>query len=189
MQAANYVLKTRELFLQPNESVVVKYIRQFSPLIGVLFFAWYWFNNGFSVLSVLLFIILMIAFLFWSLFGGKTIRSSDPVEFHFYDDHLVFFRPIRRYSYSASRQEKYTINYSAISELTYQKKDKHIRILGDIHFIWHKLDANNQLIEPPQRDEFLTEFGCFSWLADDVDIDFVSIVERYTPIKVTVHDW
>ncbi len=131
----------------------------------------------------------MVGLIIWALFGTKTIRSSEYFEIQFYDDEMTCYSPVRTYSDGLKRREVCTVKYSEITELSYETKSKQIRIFGPMYYTWHKLDDNNQPIEPPERDQFSDEFAFITFLADDVDIDFVGIVEAHSPIKVEVRDW
>ncbi len=188
MNQPNYILKTEQRRLILDELKVVTFFRTTSPLWWTLYMAWRWYRYGFSFSSLLVFVVVLIGTAIWSLYGGKTITSSEPVEFRFYDDYMVFHVPEKHYNGANNRQETYTVKYENISNITYTPSSKNISIYGDMHYVWYKLDENNQLIKPAFRDEFLEEIGCFSWLAEHVDIDIVSIVEDNSPIKVEIRE-
>ncbi len=189
MNQPNYILKTKKLCLIGVESKLRTYLRRLLPLLWLAYNIWNWYRKGFTFSNVLFFLLILLGLGMWALYGTKSVRSSEYFELQFYDDEMTCNVPIRTYSDGLRRQEVCTVKYNEITQFAFNQKSKEIRIFGPMYYTWHKIDDNNQPIEPPERDQFSDDFAFITFLADDVEIDFVGIVEANSPIKVEVRDW
>lgn len=189
MEKPSYILKLEESVLMPlPEKRSVRYFRYASwaivilMVVGSLFFRTFLFLEM-SFAGKILFVTLVI-----NLFVGRT-RQEDTLsymELQFYDDYLVLYRPSRYYSKKVTRKEINKMPYKEISKCTYDKELERIHIYGTVFVKWYQYDKNGNCPVNPTVEKEVKDTLCYIRVKDMKHINFVSEIERHSPISVTV---
>ena len=110
-------------------------------------------------------------------------RKPSPCELRFYADYLVFFRPRIYYTKRNIRQEYYKYFYKDIKVSEYRTKVKKINLYGVYEGILCKYKKDGTLNTPPSYHRTVDSI-CNFYTVFEPNIDFVKIIETYTPIKI-----
>lgn len=90
-------------------------------------------------------------------------------------------------SKSDTREEFYSVKYSAITDCYYSKSYPKFDIMGDMYYKIHRYNAQGQLEDKAFREGFMKDTGFWMQLPEDtVTADFVNEIETHAPIKVKV---
>ena len=191
MNNANYVLKTNEAVLIPeNESVLQRVVKigvwivVLIIVVGSLIFR----DNLFSEISWttrVLLIVLAVGVLFWS---GRKVDTPSEMELQFYDDYFVFYLPKRYYSRRITRKDITTMKYSEISKCVYLTKSCRVQIYGNGTSVWYNYKKDGKLPDDPTETRHFTGGMIYFSTRCATGIDFKKEIEEHSPIKVIVEN-
>ncbi len=184
MEAANYTLKFNEGRPVEAESAWLPWLRWAITAVWVIYSVNKWIKRGVTFGSVITFLILLIILIVWSFIGGKAVRKPFPAEFRFYDDYFVFYSEKRYFDRNNYKQEYYKTYYNDLTSCEYDNKYKQIYFYGDMQFTAHKYDKNGVLLDKPEKDKLMKNFGFYINLDFIEDIDIVSEITKHSPIVV-----
>lgn len=189
MENPNYVLKTYEAVLMPkNQSKGVEFLKIgvwvviLIIVIGSLIFG----NNLFSELSWTAKVLLVILAIVVTCVSSKQENVPSPMELQFYDDYLILYRPKRYYSRRVTRMEINRMQYSEITRCVFRIQSQRIHIYGDVAATWYDYDRNGRIPKVPTYNRMVTDTMCCFSTRCATDVDFKSIIEAYSPIRVIV---
>lgn len=186
----NYVLKTNEAVLVSKNSKAISVFKTAVWVIvavivlGSLVFQ----KNLFAEITWSTRILLIVIALGVLFIGGKKENIESPMELQFFDDYLVIYRPKRFYSKKVTRMEINKMMYSDIKRCVYKAKSKRVHIYGHVLAKWYNFDAQGIPAQTPTYDRFVKDTLCYFSTRCAQDVDFVSIIENNSPIRVDVED-
>ncbi|MFS0675158.1 hypothetical protein [Ornithinibacillus sp. 179-J 7C1 HS] len=188
MEKPNYVLKANEGVIVPkneNFRMIKKavWIVVIVIVIGSIIFQ----DDLFGELSWSGRIMLVVLALGLSFAGGNK-RVPSPFEIQFYDDYLIVYREKKYYNKNLIRKEYDKFFYKDITKCQYRAQTKQINIYGVIEGIRYKYRKDGTLPEKPNYHR--TTNGGISWFytTESPEIDFVTEIEKHSPVKVVVED-
>ena len=189
MEKPNYVLKANEAALVPkNEKSLLRKLRvPVWIIVGVIILGSLIFqDNLFGELSGTT-QALFIAMAIGVTYGGGYTRVPTPFEIRFYDDYLIVYRDRHYYSKKMIRKEYDKFYYKDIKKCVYRAKTKRINIFGIVEGMWYKYNKDGSLPEKPTYHK-TTNSMCYFYTSADPEVDFVSEIEKHSPIKVVVEN-
>ncbi|WP_428909701.1 hypothetical protein [Niallia sp. Krafla_26] len=190
MEKPNYVLKANEGVLVPkNENLPLGKIKlAVWIVVGVIILGSLLFqDNLFSELSGTAQVLLVVLAIGVSFTGGTKMVSS-PFEIRFYDDYLVVYREKKTYNKKVSRKEYDKFYYKDITKCQYRTKSKQINIYGDTEATWYNYNKDGSLPEKPSYQRTVKGGLCWFYTSLSPEVDFVSEIEKHSPIKVVVEE-
>ena len=189
MKTPNYVLKANEGVLVPkNENSTLGILKKAVWIVvGVIILGSIIFqDNLFSEFSWNIQILLLGLIIGVSFTGGSKITPS-PFEIQFYDDYLIVYREKHYYSKKLTKKEYNKFYYTEIRECKYRTKSKKINIIGTLEIMWFNYNKDGSLPEEPTVHK-KTQGICWFYTSEAPDVDFVSEIEKHSPIKVTLRE-
>ena len=126
-----------------------------------------------------------------SFVGGLFASSKmvpSPFEIQFFDDYLIIYREKKYYSKNVIRKEYDKFFYKDIAKCQFRTETKQINIYGIIEGIRYNYNKDGSLPEKPNYHK-VTDGG-ISWFytSESPHIDFVSEIEKNSPIKVIIEN-
>lgn len=121
--------------------------------------------------------------------GLKMITREYPIEFHFYDDYLIVFRPDNIWDSikEERRREIYTVKYTDIHKCLIKAMQKRLFIYGDMNVVWYKIDEYGRMQPDPVHNHF--EQGMrINIMSASVDEMLAREIEKHSPIKVEIEN-
>lgn len=191
MNKPNYVLKTNEAVLIPQNTTALQRMIKIGVLIIVAIIivgSFVFHDNLFSEMSWtarILLIVLAVGIGFW---GGKKVDTPSQMELQFYDDFLVFYLPKRYYSKTITRKQINTLKFSEISKCVYMARSCRIQIYGNGTSVWYNYKKNGELPDNPTENRQFTDGMIYFSTRCATDIDFKKEIEEHSPIKVIVEN-
>lgn len=189
MDKPNYVLKANEGVLVPDEtkSTIRKLKKAVWIIVGIIILGSLIFqDNLFGELSWTTIFLLIALILNFSL--KKTNKMiPQPFEIQFYDDYLIVYREKNYYSPKLSRKEYFKIYYKDVKEYKYRANSKKINIIGFCEINWYDYNKDGSLPDKPTIHK-KTEGICWFYTSESPEVDFVSEIERHSPLKVTIRE-
>lgn len=189
MEKPIYVIRTNESAWgpAPNSSQIVcakKAVRIILVilLVGSLLFQ----DNLFADMSFMP-KVLLISLFFGTCFVKTKEKVAKPFEIRFYEDHLVLYREKRYYSPNLSRKEFDKFMYKDIKKILYRPETHRLNIYGVVEGKWYNYNKDGSLPEKPSYHKTTDSFSYF-YTNEALEIDFVAVFEKYTPIKVTIEN-
>lgn len=185
MENPKYVLKFKEGNMVPKHESFVK------DIIKILFYMYLVILVFGSILSgsfLFMEMSLSAKMCFFMVIGYllKTRgyeRKPSPCELWFYDDYLILFRPRVYYTKRNIRQEYYKYFYKDIKKCEYRTVVKKMNLYGVYEGIYYKYKKDGSLTAKPTYHRTVDSI-CRFYTVFEPNIDFVKIIETYTPIKV-----
>ena len=192
MNNINYVLKFNEGILFNNETSKSKIILKkiILIIIAIIIIGSFIFReNIFNELSWTAKIsLIMITISIFKVTKSGTHREPSPIEIRFYDDYLIVYREKRYYSAKCSRKEFNKFYYKDITKCQYRTSSRRINFYGVMEGTWYDYNKDGSLPEEPTYHRMINNGLCYFYTTEEPDIDFVSEIERHTPIKVVFED-
>ena len=135
--------------------------------------------SGFT-LSTWACVVFALAFLIGQ--SGSRWSPSDT-ELVFYSDRMVHYRSKRYYTRKKSRREYYIFYYKDITRILYRENIHKMDIFGKMEGVFYTYTKDGNLPQDPSYHKTTDGFTRF-YTTMEPDIDFVGILETYTPVKV-----
>ncbi|WP_428909700.1 hypothetical protein [Niallia sp. Krafla_26] len=190
MEKPNYVLKANEGITVPKND---------NPLLGKLKIT-VWIIIGVIILGSLLFqenlfielswtarVLLIVMAIGLTFSGGGYKKIPSSFEIQFYDDYLIVYREKRYINKKVSRREIDKFFYKDIKKCQFRTVTKQITIAGLEEAIRYKYNKDGSLPSKPTYHK-TTEGLCYFYTTEVPEVDFVSEIERHSPIKVAIVD-
>lgn len=183
-----HIVQTREAILMAKPSrirIVAKYI--ILIIISAVFIASFFLAEQYdreaikSARALLGCIALGVVF-----FRGRRVYVPSPIEFQFYADHMIIYRPRRRYSFLLTRREYYRIEYLDVRECVYSIESKQLSITGKMHGVWYNMKADGFMPPEPSYNQILQDETIEIATNCASRINFKKMIEAHTPLYVTV---
>lgn len=188
MEQPNYVLKANEGILVPkNENLLLGKLKIVAwVIVGVIILGSLIFQtNLFRELSWTIKGLLVALVIGLSFVGGNK-RIPSPFEIQFYDDYLIVYREKRYYDRKVTRKEYNKFFYKDIQKIEYRTGTKRIHMKGVIEGIWYDYNKDGSLPENPTYHRTTDGGICYFYTTEEPDIDFISEIEKHSPIKVQI---
>lgn len=189
MQEPNFKLVFKESVSVPKHegvgNTIVKVLLLSFVLIGAIMSLMLG-ENIFKELSLQIWVCILIGVGYWIKNSGY-VRVPSECELWFYDDRLVQFRSKRYYTKKTIRQEYRSFLYKDIKKCLYRRTTEQIHISGIVEGTYYNYDKNGMLgVEPSYHK--VVDAGTYFYITLEPNIDFVNIIETYSPLKVEIHD-
>ena len=158
----------------------------FQILLVVLFAGSFLFGeNLFSTLSWLV-RIMLIGLFFKLMFTETQEFVTYPIEIHFFDDGLRIDREYVYYNKKLQKKESCQFKYDDIRSCSYKKSSGMLLLMGDLYAVRYKYRADGTVGSTPDESKLEKSGMCFFYANADPNVDFVKVIESYSPIKVQI---
>lgn len=190
MEKPSYILKANEsVFIPKDKNAVIEVIVIGSMIVvGIILIV-----SLLAQLSVivtwgmgLLFVLLLGRLVGSPLVGRNSLAAPSPFEIWFYEDYLIIYRERLYCSKTLSRRTYDKLFYKDISKCEYRMISGKIIFYGVTESIWYDYNTDGSLPQTPSHHE-KTQSADFN-TTEEHDIDFASVIENHSPIKVIMED-
>ena len=189
MEQPNYILKTVETswktvepgtlqkFMKKALTIIIVLIILFSILFG---------ENLLSSMStgsvVLLFFLIVKTY-----FNTPDEEFTAEIEYWFYDDRFVIYRPKYTYTDSDVRREYKTFYYEDVEKAYYKVQRKLLCFDGTIHEEYYRYDAEGNLPEEPTEKRVSKHYfdhTCIRSVEDPIAL--VEEINKHLPVDIEI---
>lgn len=187
MDKPNYVLTTNETVLIPrNKKVNSLILPTWIIIITIIVISIIFQENLFLKLertTQVLFVSIVITI--FSVGGLKNAPS--PIELRFYDEYLIVYRAKRYYDRKVTRMEYNKFIYKDVERCVYRSNQERLHIYGIVSVEWYNYSKSGEVPLQPTITKTADSL-IFIRTSVSPDVDFISEIEKHTPIKVIIED-
>lgn len=156
--------------------VVISLILLFQVIVEEVILPWY-------------VLIIIFPIYLWSSFSREHDKIYFPVEIQFYNDYFIIYREKTQIIWFTKywAEEYNKMFYHDVTEAKFAKYPKGaLKIYGEVELIRYKYNKDGNLTDRPVFHKTLDAFS-YIYTHESPEVDFVTEIERHSPIKITRH--